>query len=98
MASKLQRVEKFTRGPFPKKYTAFMKNGTRIHFGDQRYQHYRDSVPKSMGGGLWSSKDHGDTKRRQNYRSRHAGMKTKSGKNAYQVKYSPSWFSYHYLW
>jgi hypothetical protein len=25
-------------------------------------------------------------------------VKTKSGEAAYRVKYSPSWFSFYYLW
>lgn len=98
MASKLQRVKKFVKGPYPKKYTAIMDDDTKVHFGDRRYQHYKDTTPKSLGGGLWSHKDHGDKARRKNYRARHSGMKTKSGRTAYRVKYSPSWFSYYYLW
>ena len=98
MSSNLQKVEKFVKGSGNKKYTAIMRDGSKVHFGDSRYQHYKDNVPKSMGGGIWKSKDHGDTIRRKSYRSRHSGVKTKTGKNAYKVKYSPSWFSYHYLW
>ena len=98
MSSNLQRVSHFIRGKYPKKYTAIMKNGDRVHFGHQDYEQYRDSVPKSMGGGIWSHKNHLDDQRRKNYRARHGGTKTKSGRPAYQVKYSPSWFSYYYLW
>lgn len=94
----LAQVEKFVKGAYPKKYTAVMKDGTRVHFGDQRYEHYRDAVPKRMGGGLWTQLDHNDPERRKNYRLRHAGVRTRGGKRAYQVKYSPSWFSYNYLW
>lgn len=98
MSSNLQGVEKFVKGPYPKKYTAVMKDGRLVHFGDRRYQHYKDSVPKRMGGGLWSHKDHNNRDRRDNYRKRHAGMRTASNRPAYRVKYSPSWFSYYYLW
>lgn len=98
MASQLQQVQRFVRGKYPHKYTAILKSGRRVHFGHQDYQHYKDSVPKRMGGGLWNHRNHNDPKRRQHYRKRHAGVKTKSGKAAYRVKYSPSWFSYHYLW
>lgn len=94
----LQRVEKFVEGPYPHKYTAVMKDGSRVRFGDSRYQQYRDSVPRSMGGGQWSHLDHNDAARRRGYRNRHGGIKTKSGMAAYKVKYSPSWFSYYYLW
>jgi hypothetical protein len=94
----LERVERFERGPRRYKYTAVMDDGRRVHFGHRDYEHYRDSVPKSMGGQLWSHKDHMDRRRRANYRKRHAGMITKDGRRAYRVKYSPSWFSYYYLW
>jgi hypothetical protein len=91
-------VEKFVLGHGRYKYTAILKNGKRVNFGHREYQHYRDSVPKSLGGGKWSHKDHNDPKRRANYRARHSGVLTASGKPAYKVKYSPSWFSYYYLW
>ena len=102
----LARVERFERGPGRYKYTAIMKDGTkvngktvkRVNFGHRDYDHYKDSVPKNMGGGLWSQKDHGNHQRRKNYRVRHAGVQLKSGTPAYKVKYTPSWFSFHYLW
>uniref|UniRef100_A0A6C0BP36 Uncharacterized protein n=1 Tax=viral metagenome TaxID=1070528 RepID=A0A6C0BP36_9ZZZZ len=96
--NKLQRVDHFERGSYPHKYVAIMKDGKKVRFGHQEYEHYRDSVPRSLGGGQWSHRDHGDSARRKNYRSRHGGVKTKSGTPAYKVKYSPSWFSYHFLW
>ena len=94
----LPRGTKFVKGSGRYKYTAIMPSGKRVHFGHRDYQHYKDSVPKSMGGKLWSHKDHGDKKRRDNYRKRHGGVKLKNGKSAISKKYSPSWFSYHYLW
>ena len=94
----LPKVQKFIRGTYPYKYTAILKDGKKVHFGHQDYEHYKDTVPKKLGGGLWSNRDHLDTKRRTNYRKRHAAIKTKDGKYAYRVKYTPSWFSYHYLW
>lgn len=106
----LARVERFERGHGKYKYTAVLKEGTvvngktvkRVNFGHKDYEQFRDSVPISMGGGLWSHKNHGNDKRRQNYRSRHAGVKLttgpRSGTPAYRVKYTPSWFSYHFLW
>lgn len=98
MAPSLARVDRFVRGKYPHKYTAIMDDGTRVHFGHQDYEQYRDSVPPSMGGGKWSNRDHGDAGRRRNYRARHSGVKTKGGTPAYKKKYSPSWFSYHFLW
>ncbi len=94
----LKKVEKFIIGHGQYKYTAILKNGKRVNFGHRDYQHYKDSVPKNMGGGRWSHKDHLDKDRRRNYRARHAGILTKSGKAAYKVPLSPSWFSYYYLW
>jgi hypothetical protein len=81
-----------------KKYIAILPDGKRVPFGARGYQHYKDSVPKRLGGGKWSSKDHLDKDRRKNYRSRHAGMRNKDGRRSIDVKYSPAWFSYHFLW
>lgn len=69
-----------------------------VQFGDRRYEHFRDSVPRSMGGGQWSDLNHNDAKRRKNYRARHAGAHNKDGKRSIDVRYSPAWFSYHFLW
>lgn len=94
----MDQVEKFVVGPGQYKYTAILKNGQRVNFGHKSYQHYKDSVPVRLGGGKWSHKDHGDVKRRESYRKRHGGIITKGGTRAINVKYSPSWFSYNYLW
>lgn len=94
----MNQVEKFVAGPGRYKYTAILKNGHRVNFGHKAYEHYKDSVPVELGGGLWSKKDHNDLKRRANYRKRHEGVLTKTGTPAFKVKLSPSWFSYHYLW
>ena len=81
-----------------KKYTAIMPDGKRVNFGARSYQHYKDSVPKRLGGGKWSSKDHLDSDRRKNYKSRHGGVLTKDGRKAISVRYTPAWFSYYFLW
>jgi hypothetical protein len=95
----LSGVSHFERGRHPKKYVAVLKDGKRVSFGHQDYEHYKDSVPRSMGGGIWSHLDHRDAGRRANYRSRHGGVRRGStGRPAYQVKYTPAWFSWHYLW
>lgn len=80
------------------KYVAILPNGKRVRFGHRDYEHYKDQVPKRQGGGRWSHKDHGDAKRRKSYRARHGGLKCKDGRRCIDVKYSPAWFSYHYLW
>jgi len=95
---------RFERGPGRYKYTAIVPSKDarggekRVHFGHKDYEQYRDRVPKARGGGLWSHKDHRDVQRRANYRRRHEGVRTKDGSRAYEVPYSPSWFSYHFLW
>ena len=88
----------FVRGSGNHKYTAILPSGKRVSFGHRDYEHYKDSVPKSKGGGLWSHKDHRDPVRRSGYRRRHGGMRCKDGKKCITVKYSPAWFSYYYLW
>jgi hypothetical protein len=74
-----ETIIKFKRGPFPKKYTAFVKNKKtkkvrRIHFGDRRYQQYKDRTKLK----LYKHKNHGTRKRMQNYFSRHSGTKKRS--------------------
>lgn len=81
-----------------KKYTAILPNGKRVSFGDRRYEHYKDQIPKNLGGKKWSQKDHKDKERRRNYRKRHGALKCKDGKKCISKKYSPAWFSYHFLW
>lgn len=74
-----------------KKYDAILINKKTkkekiIPFGDKRYEQYKDST----GLNLYTFKNHLDTKRRTNYRKRHA----RTSKN----KFSSSWFSYYFLW
>lgn len=75
-----------------KKYMAILRNKdtdrtVKVHFGDDRYEHYKDTT----GLDLYSHKDHKDKKRRDNYRKRHKGFLKKG-------YYSPSFFSYYFLW
>ncbi len=99
-----EKIIKFTRGPFPKKYTAYVKNKTthkvrKIHFGDQRYQQYKDRTPLQ----LYKSKNHGSRKRMQNYYSRHSGIKYRQKaieKEKIKSKgfYNAKILSHEYLW
>lgn len=89
---------RFEKGPRCSKYTAILPDGKRVNFGHKSYQQFKDSVPKSKGGGLWSHKDHGDPIRRDNYRQRHGSRKNPQGKLYKDIKYSPEWFSYYFLW
>ncbi len=78
----------FEKGKFPKKYNAIIeKDGeiTKIPFGDQRYEQYKDRVPLK----LYSHLDHKDFNRRNLYYKRHS---------VNYPKYSADWFSKTYLW
>ena len=99
-----ERIVEFTRGPFPKKYTAYIKNNKtnkvrKIHFGDRRYQQYKDRTSLK----LYKNKNHGTRKRMQNYYSRHSGTK-KRGEAINQEKkkikglYNAKILSHEYLW
>lgn len=75
-----------------KKYDAILENKKtkrlrRVPFGDSRYEQYQDTT----GLGFYSNKDHKDKQRRLNYRNRHE-VYLKEG------YYSPSFFSWVYLW
>ena len=99
-----ERIIKFLKGPFPKKYTACVKNKKtkkirKIHFGDRRYQQYKDRTPLK----LYKIKNHGTRKRMQNYYSRHSG--TKNRKKAIKQEklkskglYNAKILSHEYLW
>ena len=54
-----------------------------LHFGDSTMSDYTI---------------HRDPKRRANYRSRHAAIKTKDGKPAYKNKLQAAYWSYNVLW
>ena len=84
-----------------KKYTAFVYNsGTKkirkIHFGDKRYEQYKDSTNIKK----YKNKDHKDKKRRRLYFLRHSGVKTKKEalKKEKKGKYTAKVLSHIYLW
>ncbi len=66
--------------------------GKKVHFGDKNMQQFKDKT------GLWKSKDHGDSERRKNYRSRHGGILKKDGSKAIDDPMSPAYHSYRILW
>jgi len=66
-----------------KKYMVKVENKW-IHFGDKRYEHYKDQL------GSYSHLDHMNPKRRKNYKKRHENTRHK--------KYSASWFADQILW
>ena len=97
-----EKIVNFKRGPFPKKYTATIKHGKKtrkIHFGDRRYQQYKDRTPL----GLYSRKNHGERKRMQNYFSRHSGTKKRGEAIKKEILksgglYNAKILSHIYLW
>jgi len=57
-----------------KKYSVYvLKDGKKklIHFGDKRYQHFKDKL------GHYSNLDHNDPQRRKRYYSRHGKATSK---------------------
>lgn len=82
-----------------KKYDAILKNKRtrkgqrhdrpvirRVPFGAIGYEQFKDST----GRGLYAHVNHGDPKRRRNYRTRHHGENKR--------KFSSGYFSWKYLW
>ena len=68
-----------------KKYMAVFNDGRpSVHFGDNRYQQYRDTTPLR----LYSKLNHDDEQRKRAYYARHGVARTHSAK----------WFSHKYLW
>ena len=99
-----ETIVKFQRGPFPKKYTAIVRNKKtkrtrKIHFGDRRYEQFKDSTPLK----LYSHKNHKTQKRKNNYFNRHSGTKNKKAAIAREMsksngRYTPKILSHKYLW
>ena len=99
-----ERIVEFKKGPFPKKYTAIISNKKtkktrKLHFGDRRYQQYKDRTPLK----LYKSKNHNTRKRMQNYYSRHSGTKKRTEAISKEKKksrglYNAKILSHIYLW
>ena len=67
-----------------KKYVAILSDGKKVHFGDSRYQHYKDTTPITA----YSHLDHNDPKRKKSYYARHGPAEPNTAK----------YFSHRYLW
>lgn len=99
-----ERIVKFEKGPNFKKYTAYIQNKKtkkkrRLHFGDKRYQQYKDRTPLK----LYRKQNHGTRKRMQNYFNRHSGVKSRKKAIEKEKKkskglYTPKLLSHIYLW
>lgn len=66
-----------------KKYMVTLKNGNKIHFGDNRYEDFLT---------------HQDWKRRVRYRRRASKVKDKHGNLTYKDPNYANFWSYHLLW
>ena len=99
-----EKILKFEKGPKFKKYTAYIENKTtkktrKLHFGDKRYQQYKDRTPLK----LYKNQNHGTRKRMQNYFKRHSGVKSRKKAIEKEKKkskglYTPKLLSHIYLW
>ena len=99
-----EKIIKFKKGPFPKKYTVYVKNKKthkvrRIHFGDQRYEQYKDRTPLK----LYARKNHGTRRRMENYFNRHSGEKNRKKAIEKEIIKSKGYYtakilSHKYLW
>lgn len=67
-------------------------DGLYVHFGHKSYGQFADKV------GYYANKDHHSKNRRKLYRLRHRAILASNGKPAYTIKYTPAWYSWHYLW
>ena len=67
-----------------KKYVAILDDGSKVHFGDKRYPHFKDRTPLKAFKHL----DHGDEKRRKSF---HARFK-------HSPKNSAGYFALKFLW
>ncbi len=86
-----------------KKYTASVLTAEgktrKVHFGGIGYEQYRDST----GLGHYSHCDHGDTRRRRNYFTRHSGVATKgkalaNERRKAKGRITPKLLSHEFLW
>jgi len=97
-------IVRFKKGPFPKKYSALIKNKKTkkiriLHFGDRRYPQYKDRTPLK----LYAKNNHNTRKRMQNYFSRHSGTRNRKKAIEKEIKfskgyYTPKILSHVYLW
>jgi hypothetical protein len=101
-----ERIICFKPGPRFKKYTAHVETKNKstrkvrkIHFGDRRYQQYKDRTPNK----LYKNKNHLSRKRMRNYFNRHSGTPNRAKAiHLEKVKsngyYTPKILSHMFLW
>lgn len=67
-------------------------NGKKIHFGNPKYQHFRDDTK------IWKKLDHYDQSRRERYLKRAKGIKNKKGEFTSNDPESPNYHAIRILW
>lgn len=80
-----------------KKYSVYvLKNGkkTLIHFGDTRFQQFKDSSHLR----LYEKLDHNDNDRRRRYLQRSRKIRNKKGELTHKDINSSNYYSRKYLW
>jgi len=77
-----------------KKYSVITPEGKKIHFGNKKYEHFKDTT----GLGLYRKLNHNDKKRQKNYCNRSGGIKNKQGLLTKNDKESANYYSRMYLW
>lgn len=73
-----------------KKYSVIV-NGKVVHFGSSYNGQYHDKI------GMFSHLDHNNSTKRRMFKARMSKIMTNC-KPTYKIKYSPLWFSWHFLW
>lgn len=67
-------------------------DGKTIHFGDNRYEHFKDLTKK------WSKLNHNDKTRQKSYLARAKGIKLKDGSLAWKNPKSANYHAVRILW
>lgn len=75
-----------------KKYMVLNNNNNIVHFGDKRYEQFRDDI------GLYKNLNHNDKERQKNYCKRSSGIRDGQGKLTKNNIDSPNHWSMKLLW
>jgi hypothetical protein len=75
-----------------KKYMVLNDNNKIVHFGDKRYEQFKDNV------GLYKKLNHNDKKRQKNYCKRSAFIRDKNGNLTKNNIDSANYWSRKLLW
>ena len=77
-----------------KKYEVTFLDGTKLDFGDTRYQHYKDRTKYKY----YKKDDHLNLDRRKSYLARASQIKDKNGNLTRNNPKSPNFYSLRLLW